>query len=74
MAAQGRDLVVNWQAGDGRTNVVQVAEGSSPGGFTFHDLSAPLVMPPGGDLATNFVDAGAATNTKPRYYRVRLVP
>jgi hypothetical protein len=74
VAVQGRDLVLSWRAGGGRTNVVQVAEGSSPGGFVFHDLSAPLVLPPGGDVVTNFVDAGAATNAMPRYYRIRLAP
>ena len=63
-----------WRAGAGTTNVVQVANGSDAGSFanSFGDLSPPIVLVGTGDITTNYVDIGGATNSPARYYRVTL--
>ncbi len=69
----GDDVVVTWQAGGGRTNVVQAATGSLADGFV--DLPGSMTVLAGsGDVITNFTDTGGATNTPVRVYRVRFVP
>jgi subtilase family serine protease len=69
------DLRVGWLAGGGRTNVVQ-AVNDAGSGFTnsFSDLSPLFIIPGAGDVLTNYLDVGGATNAPSRYYRVRLVP
>ncbi len=71
---QGNDIVITWTTAGGRTNRVQVTGGSeySPNAFT--DLSGPIIIPGSGDVTTNYVDVGGATNTPARFYRVRLAP
>jgi autotransporter-associated beta strand protein len=66
----GDDIVVTWQGGAGKTGAVQAVDGAYSTNFA--DLSGAIVMPGGG--VTNYPDAGAATNTLLRFYRVRLVP
>jgi alpha-tubulin suppressor-like RCC1 family protein/inosine-uridine nucleoside N-ribohydrolase len=66
------NMTLAWQAGGGRTNVVQAS--SVVGTNTFNDISAPLVLPGSGDVFTNWVDNGGATNSPTRFYRIRLGP
>jgi len=75
IARQGNDILLTWTTAGGKTNVVQVAAGP-PGmcSSNFTDLSSIIVPSGYGLTSTNYLDAGAATNTPPRYYRVRLVP
>jgi len=41
---------------------------------SFVDLSPFIIIPGSGDVTTNYLDTGGATNGLSRYYRVRLVP
>jgi PKD repeat protein len=76
VASQGSDVLVTWATAGGRTNIVQVNTGDVDGSYTtnFMDLSPFIVIPGSGDVATNYLDAGGATNVPTRYYRIRLQP
>ncbi len=76
IARETDDIRITWTTAAGRTNFVQVTAGSASGSFTnnFADLSLPIVVPGSGQVATNYLDIGGATNAPSRYYRVRLVP
>jgi hypothetical protein len=65
------DVLIVWQTADGHTNVVQAASDLSG---SYSTISPNIVVTGNGDTTTNYLDVGAATNTTPRYYRVRLVP
>jgi hypothetical protein len=65
------DMLVSWTAGGGRTNVVQSATDLT-GSYT--NVSPNIILPGTGDVTTNYLDAGAATNAANRFYRIRLVP
>jgi beta-glucanase (GH16 family) len=67
----GDDLLITWADAAGRTNVVEAA--SDVGGI-YSNLSENIIVPGSGVGATNYLDAGAVTNSLFRYYRVRLVP
>jgi hypothetical protein len=69
----GKDLSIVWQAGGGRTNAVQASD-SLGGGGNFNDIGPALMLPGSGDVITNYLDVGGATNSPSRFYRVRLVP
>ena len=73
---ESSDIRVTWTTTAGKTNVVQVTSGDTNGGFTtnFLDLSPPIIVPGSGQVGTNYLDSGGATNVPTRYYRVRLVP
>ncbi|HXI82950.1 MAG TPA: T9SS C-terminal target domain-containing protein [Verrucomicrobiae bacterium] len=73
---QSNDVVVTWTTAGGFTNAVQTVPGDVNGSYTtnFTDLSGPLIISGSGDVTTNYVDGGAATNVPSRYYRIRLVP
>jgi hypothetical protein len=68
-------MVITWQAGGGRTNVVQVAGGQADGSYSnnFQDI-ASTILAGTGDVTTNYTDLGGATNVPSRYYRIRLGP
>ena len=70
------DVVITWTTAGGFTNSVQTAAGDASGGYTtnFTDLSGSLIISGSGDITTNYVDGGGATNVPARYYRIRLVP
>jgi len=70
------DILVSWQTGGGRTNVVQATGGAPDGSYAtnFLDVSPLIVISGTGDQTTNYLDAGGATNAPSRFYRVRLVP
>jgi hypothetical protein len=67
----GNDFLISWQAGGGRTNIVQATTNFTSGYF---NLSPNIILPGSGDIATNYLDAGGATNIPGRFYRIRLVP
>ncbi len=75
-AQQSNDVVITWTTAGGFTNAVQAAPADANGGYTtnFSDLSGPLIILGIGDVTTNYVDGGAATNVPSRFYRIRLVP
>jgi len=54
----------------GRTNVVEVASGLTNG---FTSLSSNIVIAGSGNVTTNYLDVGGATNSPTRFYRVRLI-
>jgi len=71
----GSDVVIDWTAGLGTTNVVQSNGGLPDGSYTtnFSDLSTLIILPPGsGVTTTNYTDPSGATNVPARYYRIRL--
>ena len=53
------------------TNAVESTP--NPGG-SYSNISGNIVITDTGLAMTNYLDAGAATNTPANYYRVRLVP
>jgi PKD repeat protein len=62
-----------------RTNVLELTAGTAGGGYSSNFVSANVTNilsgGTGTGIVTNMVDAGGATNTPSRYYRVRvLVP
>lgn len=72
LSPQGTNMAIVWQAGGGRTNIVQAS--SVIGSNTFNDISSPLLLPGSGDMTTNYLDIGGATNSPTRFYRIRLGP
>jgi hypothetical protein len=75
---RSNNVLITWSAAGVRTNAVQVSGGDANGSFTtnFLDLAtAPqIILPVSGDVTTNYLDVGGATNGPGRYYRIRLVP
>jgi hypothetical protein len=67
---EGNNLLVSWLCGGGRTNVLQT---TTDLGGTWSDVSPNIVLAGSGDSVTNYLDAGAVTNTPARFYRVQLV-
>ncbi len=75
VAPSGNNVVITWQAGGGRTNVIQVAGGQADGSYgnNFRDI-ASTILAGTGDVTTSYTDLGGATNVPSRYYRIRLGP
>jgi polygalacturonase len=75
-AQQGSDVLITWTTAGAHTNAVQATAGDGNGGYAtnFTDISSPIIITGSGDATTNYTDAGGATNSPSRYYRVRLVP
>jgi hypothetical protein len=69
---QGKNILVTWVCGGGRTNVLQAAPSLPAGAYS--NVSPNIVLVGSGLVSTNYLDMGAATNTPSRVYRVRLVP
>jgi len=67
---ENNDLRVTWLAAGGHTNAVQAAP-SLTGDYS--DVSSNIVIAGSSDMATNYLDLGAVTNSPARYYRIRLV-
>jgi hypothetical protein len=70
VARESSNIRVTWKTGGGGTNVVESA--SSPTG-SYSSLSANMLISGNGDVTTNYVDVGGATNTPTRCYRVRWI-
>ena len=43
-------------------------------GLVFCNVSDNIILSDAGDCVTNYLDAGAVTNSLLRFYRVRLIP
>ncbi len=71
IAQEGADIRVTWMTVGGKTNFVQT---TSELGAPFADSSPQLIIAGSGMATTNYLDAGATTNTPSRFYRIRLVP
>jgi len=71
VSPQGDDEWITWSAIGGVNYVVQVSTNLSTG---FSDASPGIIADGDGDTVETWVDAGAATNSMPRFYRVRLGP
>ena len=73
---QGNDVMITWKTGGGSTNIVQATGGDVSGNYAtnFNDISGPIVIPGSGDVTTNYLDLGGATNMPSRFYRIRLGP
>jgi PKD repeat protein len=77
IAQNTTDVVIVWNTAGIRTNVVQATAGDGNGGYVttnFTDISGPIILGVVGDTTTNYTDAGGATNSPSRYYRIRLGP
>ncbi|HXI84830.1 MAG TPA: family 16 glycosylhydrolase [Verrucomicrobiae bacterium] len=68
---QGPDALITWLSVGGMTNAVESTP--DPGG-SWSNISGSIVITGTALTTTNYLDAGAATNTPANYYRVRLVP
>jgi PKD repeat protein len=73
IAPEGDDFRITWMTGIGRSNALQLAPGDAGGGYSNNFIDLFVVTNTVG-ITTNYLDAGAATNTPARCYRVRLVP
>jgi PKD repeat protein len=73
---ESNSIRVTWTTACGRTNAVQATAGDINGSYqtNFADISGSIVIPGNGDITTNYLDAGGATNASSGYYRIRLVP
>jgi hypothetical protein len=67
---QGKNLLVTWLCGGGRTNVLQT---STNFGGSWSNVSPNIVLAGSGDSVTNYLDVGAVTNVPARFYRAQLV-
>ena len=76
VTVQGNDVLVTWTTAGGETNVVQSTAGLPDGSYStnFLDLSPSVIILGSGDVTTNYLDNGGATNIPARYYRIRLQP
>ena len=72
---QGSNVVITWTAGGAHTNALQATAGGTAGsyGTNFTDISGSIILQGSGDVITNYVDGGGATNVPSRFYRIRLV-
>jgi beta-glucanase (GH16 family) len=68
---QGSDVLVTWMTAGGLTNAV---ESEPDTGGTWSNISGNIIITGSGVTTTNYLDAGAATNTPANYYHIRLVP
>jgi PKD repeat protein len=72
------DMLITWKTAGGHTNAVQVTSGDANGGYNtnFMDItvSPHIIISGSGDVTTNYIDGGGATNVPSRFYRIRLVP
>ena len=67
---EGKDMLVSWMCGGGRTNVLQATTNL---GGTWSDVSPNIGLAGSSDSVTNYLDVGTVTNASSRFYRVQLV-
>ena len=70
----GSDVLINWTTGIGRTNALQWTAGTGDGSYNTNNFADLFIATNTTGTGTNYLDAGGATNSPARYYRVRLVP
>ncbi len=72
------DVVITWATAGIRTNVLEAltpgAIGYTTNGLVAFQAVSTNIINVVGDTTTNYTDAGGATNSPTRYYRIRLVP
>jgi hypothetical protein len=76
VAREGSDIRITWTTVGNKSYLPQfmpINTANYTNAFTDFNIPA-IVMPPGGESTTNYLDVGAATNAIARYYRVRLGP
>jgi len=76
LVRQGNDLNISWILGPGQTNALQAASGTADGSYStnaFTDIFVVTNTVTAGSV-TNYVDTGATTHSRSRYYRVRWAP
>jgi hypothetical protein len=71
LALTNGNVRVRWLAVGGKQYVLQTNSGL---GTAFSDASPVIAVPGTSETATNYLDLGAATNSKTHYYRVRIAP
>ena len=71
VSLQGPDVLVTWLTVGGMTSAVEAAP--APGG-SYSNISGNIIITGSGLTVTNYLDAGAATNTPANFYHIRLVP
>ncbi len=69
ISPQGTNMLISWQAGGGRTNVVQAAAAVNG---PYSNISGDVSLPGSGDVFTNYLDT--STNQSTRFYRIKLGP
>ena len=69
----GASVPATRMMGSGKTNALQLSLGDGSGNYSNNFADLFTVTNTVGTV-TNYLDSGAATNTPPRFYRVRLVP
>jgi T5SS/PEP-CTERM-associated repeat protein len=74
IAPTGNNLLITWRMGPGRTNALQATSGTTNGGYNTNGFADVFIVTNTVGTATNYLDTGAATNSSPRFYRVRLLP
>ena len=70
VAREGNNIRVTWQAVGGKTNVVEAASSLAN---AYSSVSSNILITGSGDVTTNYLDVGGATNAPTRFYRVRLL-
>jgi autotransporter family porin len=75
IVVEGTNVLITWTDNAGQTNVVQATNGTGGNYATnFTDLSSPIILTGSGNVTTNYLDVGGATNSPSRFYRVRVGP
>jgi hypothetical protein len=67
---EGFNMRVNWQGNGGSSYVLQSAT-NLIGTNVFRDISPVITVSGSGLVTTNYLDAGALTNSPARFYRIR---
>jgi fibronectin-binding autotransporter adhesin len=75
ITVEGTNVLITWTDKAGQTNIVQATNGID-GNYAnnFTDLSSPIILTGSGNVTTNYLDVGGATNSPSRFYRVRVGP
>jgi T5SS/PEP-CTERM-associated repeat protein len=71
LALTNGNVRVRWSAVGGKHYVLQT---NAAPGADFADASPVIAVPGTGEMVTNYLDPGAATNGQTRFYRIRLDP
>jgi hypothetical protein len=77
IAREGNNIRLTWVTRGTHSNFVQVTTGTTTGSYTnnFTNITAAAIITVGsGDITTNYLDVGGATNKPSRFYRIRAVP
>jgi T5SS/PEP-CTERM-associated repeat protein len=69
LALTNGNVRVSWSAVGGKSYVLQT---NSALGTSFADVSPVIAVPGTVETVTNYLDPGAATNSRTRFYRIRL--